>query len=180
LGADHLTANFNATNFGGRIEGGYRFAIWGGEGWPAFGITPYAALQGQSFRTPAYSESATFGSSIFALNYSERTTTAIRTELGVWLDRIVAVDDWMIVSLRARAAWANDNRSDPSIVAAFQALPGTNFTVTGAGVDENALLASGVAEFAFRNGITVAGKVDTEVSRHSNTYAGTAKLRYNW
>src|SRR5215469_8890416 len=40
---DHLTANFNAQSYGGRIESGYRFAtIYGG-------ITPYAAIQAQSF-----------------------------------------------------------------------------------------------------------------------------------
>jgi len=43
---DHLTANFNAQSYGGRIESGYRFAtIYGG-------ITPYAAIQGQSFHRP--------------------------------------------------------------------------------------------------------------------------------
>ena len=43
----HLTASFNAQSFGGRLEGGYRFAtIYGG-------LTPYAAIQAQSFRTPS-------------------------------------------------------------------------------------------------------------------------------
>src|SRR5262245_18534903 len=47
---DLLTANFNAQSYGGRIESGYRFAtIYGG-------ITPYAAIQAQSFHTPAYTE----------------------------------------------------------------------------------------------------------------------------
>src|SRR5262249_56981282 len=50
---DHLTANFNAQSYGGRIESGYRFAtIYGG-------ITPYAAIQGQSFHTPGYTETDT-------------------------------------------------------------------------------------------------------------------------
>jgi len=40
---DHLSASFNAQSFGGRVEGGYRFAtIYGG-------LTPYAAIQAQSF-----------------------------------------------------------------------------------------------------------------------------------
>ena len=47
---DHLTASFNAQSFGARVESGYRFAtIFGG-------LTPYAAVQAQSFRTPSYSE----------------------------------------------------------------------------------------------------------------------------
>src|SRR5262249_35386228 len=47
---DHLTADFNAQSYGGRLEGGYRFAtIYGG-------ITPYAAIQAQSFHTPGYTD----------------------------------------------------------------------------------------------------------------------------
>ena len=42
---DHLTASFNAQSFGARVESGYRFAtIFGG-------LTPYAAIQAQNFRT---------------------------------------------------------------------------------------------------------------------------------
>ena len=43
---DHLTASFNAQSFGARVESGYRFATMFG------GLTPYAAIQAQSFRTP--------------------------------------------------------------------------------------------------------------------------------
>ena len=47
---DHLTAKFDAQSYSGRLEGGYRFAT------PYLGITPYAAIQAQSFRTPGYTE----------------------------------------------------------------------------------------------------------------------------
>ena len=51
-GTDHLTADFAAQSYGGRIETGYRFAT------ALVEITPYAAAQVQSFRTPSYSERA--------------------------------------------------------------------------------------------------------------------------
>src|SRR4029077_15034543 len=47
---DHLTAKFDAQSYSGRLEGGYRFAT------AYLGITPYAAIQAQSFRTPGYTE----------------------------------------------------------------------------------------------------------------------------
>jgi outer membrane autotransporter protein len=47
---DHLTADFNAQSYGGRLEGGYRFATLYGA------IAPYAAIQAQSFHTPSYNE----------------------------------------------------------------------------------------------------------------------------
>ncbi len=43
-GADHLRASFDAHNWGGRIEGGYRLAT------PVVGITPYGAYQAQWVR----------------------------------------------------------------------------------------------------------------------------------
>jgi uncharacterized protein with beta-barrel porin domain len=179
-GIDHLTADFSANNIGGRIEGGYRFAIPGVFDLSGFGFTPYAAFQMQAFRTPSYSEIAASGSSIFALNYSAHTTTVTRTELGAWFDRSIGLNDSAILSLRTRAAWAHDDWSDTRMTAAFQSLPGSSFTVIGATPVRDSLLASAVAEISFRNGISLAGKFDSELAQRSQTYVGTARLRYTW
>ncbi|MDP3689741.1 ice-binding family protein [Bradyrhizobium sp.] len=179
-GLDRLTAGFAANNVAGRIEGGYRFAIPGVYGLPGFGFTPYAALQMQAFRTPSYSETAVSGSSMFALDYQAHTTTTIRTELGAWVDRSMPLTSWAALSLRGRAAWAHDHWSDTSMTAGFQSLPGSSFTVIGATPVKDSLLVSAVAEVSFRNGISVAGKFDTEQAAHSQTYVGTARLRYAW
>src|SRR6201997_3282549 len=59
---DHLTASFNAQSYSGRIESGYRF------GTPYGGITPYAAIQAQSFHTPGYTETDAIANG-FALTF---------------------------------------------------------------------------------------------------------------
>ena len=134
----------------------------------------------QAFRTPSYSEIAASGSSIFALNYDAHTTTVTRTELGAWVDRSIALNEGAVLALRTRAAWAHDNWSDTSMTAAFQSLPGSSFTVIGATPARDSLLASAVAEVSFRNGISLAGKFDSELAQRSQTYIGTARLRYTW
>ena len=180
-GTDHLTADFSAYNIGGRIEGGYRFALPGVVGWPGqFGITPYAAGQVQSFRTPSYSEGAASGSSIFALTYDARTTNTARTELGARFDWSVPVNYDTTLALRARAAWAHDYWSSPDITASFQALPGSSFIVTGAAPAKDLLLASAGAEIGFRNGFSLAAWFDGEFAGQSQKYAGTGRLRYTW
>jgi uncharacterized protein with beta-barrel porin domain len=180
-GTDHLTAEFSANNIGGRIEGGYRFAIPDVLGLPGrSGITPYAAGQMQAFRTPSYSESAASGSSIFALAYDAQTTTAARTELGAWLDRNIAVDYGTTLVLRARAAWAHDFWSAPNMTAMFEALPGSSFTVTGAAPASDLLLASVGAEIWLRHGWSLGAWFDGEFAEHSQQYAGTGRLRYVW
>jgi uncharacterized protein with beta-barrel porin domain len=179
-GIDHLTADFSANNVGGRIEGGYRFAIPGVFDQPGFGFTPYAAFQMQAFRTPSYSEIAASGSSTFALAYDAHTTTVTRTELGAWFDQPIALYDGSMLSLRSRAAWAHDNWSDPRYTATFLSLPGSSWIETGAAPAHDLLLASAVAEISFKNGISLAGKFDAELSPHSHTYIGSARVRYSW
>jgi outer membrane autotransporter protein len=179
-GTDHLTADFSANNVGGRIEGGYRFAIPGVFDSSGFGLTPYAALQVQAFHTPSYNEIAASGSPTFALAYDARTTTTVRTELGSWVDKSYALDRDNVLSLFGRVAWAHDWYSDPSITAAFQSLPGSSFTVIGAApVHDSALLTAG-AQLYMRNGWAVMAKLDTEFAQGSHTYIGTGRLSYTW
>ena len=180
-GTDHLTADFSAHNIGGRIEGGYRFAVPGVLAWPGqFGVTPYAAGQVQSFRTPSYSEGAASGSSIFALTYDARTTNTARTELGARFDWSMPINYDTVVGLRARAAWAHDYWSSPSVTATFQALPGASFTEFGAAPARDLFLASAGGEISYRNGFSFAAWFDGEFAGQSQKYAGTGRLRYTW
>jgi uncharacterized protein with beta-barrel porin domain len=92
----------------------------------------------------------------------------------------VALHDGAMLALRARAAWAHDYWSNSSISAAFQALPGSNFIVTGAVPLRDSLLASVGAEIGFRNGISLAALLDGELNANSQTYVGTIRARYAW
>jgi uncharacterized protein with beta-barrel porin domain len=170
---DHLTASFNAQSFGGRVESGYRLAT------PVGGVAPYAALQAQSFRTPAYSEIDVTGGG-FGLTYNSRSATDTRSELGVRFDKVAAVDPTAVLTLRGRLAWAHDWVSDHAIAAAFQTLPGASFIVNGATPATDSGLVSAGAELRLANGVTLLGKVDGELARHSTTYAGTGTLRVSW
>jgi outer membrane autotransporter protein len=170
---DHLTADFKAQSFGGRIEGGYRF------GTPIVGVTPYAAVQAQSFRTPGYSEVDGSGGG-FGLSYNSRTGTDTRSELGARFDHVAAFDRNAVLTLRARLAWAHDWVSNPALAAAFQALPGTNFIVNGATPAKDSALVSTGAELRLVNGVTLLAKFDGEFARGSQTYAGTGTIRYAW
>jgi len=170
---DHLTANFNAQSYGGRIESGYRFAtIYGG-------ITPYAAIQAQSFHTPRYTETDAIANG-FALTFNGRDATDTRSELGARFDRVLAVYSNAVLALRGRVAWAHDWVSDPTLLPVFQALPGASFIVDGATPAKNSALTSAGAELRLANGVTLLAKFDGEFAAHSSTYAGTGTVRYRW
>ncbi|MEA2959084.1 MAG: hypothetical protein QOJ58_4750 [Alphaproteobacteria bacterium] len=183
LGTDRLTAAFSAYDIGGRIEGGYRFAIPALQGIGQYGVTPYAAGQMQTFHMPSYTEtgaSAFGGPSDFALAYDARKTTTLRTELGAWFDWTVPLDLSTSVALRGRAAWARDQWDDPSINAAFVSLPGSGFAVTGASPAKNLMLASAGAEVYFGNGFSLSGWFDGELAQNAHKYMGNGRLRYTW
>ena len=64
--------------------------------------------------------------------------------------------------------------------AAFQTLPGSNFTVNGAAPPTNLALLTSGAEYRMANGISLGAKFDTELASRSQTYAGTGTVRYTW
>jgi uncharacterized protein with beta-barrel porin domain len=70
--------------------------------------------------------------------------------------------------------------SNPTLAAAFQALPGTSFIVNGATPAKDSALVSTGAELRLVNGVTLSGKFDGEFARRSSTYAGTGTIRYAW
>jgi outer membrane autotransporter protein len=170
---DHLTANFNAQSYGGRFEGGYRFGTSHG------GITPYAAIQAQSFHTPGYTETGLIPNG-FALTFNGRDATDTRSELGARFDRVLAVYSDAVLAVRGRIAWAHDWVSDPTLTPFFPALPGASFIVNGAPPAQNSTLASAGGELRLANGVTLLAKFDGEFASHSSTYGGTGTFRYRW
>jgi uncharacterized protein with beta-barrel porin domain len=173
-GIDKLTANYKANTFAARTEAGWRVSPVSG-----IGVTPYAALQVTSFRLPGYSETAVSGSNQFALSYSAQTTTNARGELGARADKAFPIRDGLF-TLRGRAAWVHDSNTDRPATAAFQALPGTAFTVNGARPAANAALVSAGGTMDWLNGFSLAGGFEGEFSSTTRSYAGKATLRYAW
>jgi autotransporter-associated beta strand protein len=173
---DQLTAGFVGQSYAARVEAGYRF------GMPVsraiVGITPYAALQAQLSHTPSYSETDLTGGG-FGLAYNAMTATDTRSEIGARFDNLQMVGN-MPLLLRARAAWAHDWRSNPSLTAVFQALPGASFIVNGATPPKDSALATAEAELRLAANWSLLAKFDGEFSAGSRTYAGTGVLRYRW
>jgi hypothetical protein len=144
-----------------------------------FGITPYAAIQAQSFHTPGFTETDVIPNG-FGLAFGSRDATDTRSELGTRFDRVLAVYSNAVLALRGRVAWAYDWVSDPTLMPVFQALPGASFIVNGATLPKNSALTSAGAELRLANGVTLLAKFDGDFASHSSTYGGTGTFRYRW
>ena len=170
-----LDADFDGQSFSGRLEGGYHVR----SSMP-FGLTPYAALQAQSFSTPAYNESAAAGASPFALAYDARTATGVRGEIGTWTDTTFTSVGGTDFHLIGRMGWAHDWQTNPELGAAFLGLQNASFVVNGATPPTDLFLLSIGAGWRWLSGWSFLAKFDSELSGSSQTYAGTAQLRYSW
>jgi uncharacterized protein with beta-barrel porin domain len=175
-GADTLKADFDAQSFGGRLEGGWRLHPLAA----AITVTPYAAIQAQSFRLPGYSETAASGSPQFALSYAGQTSTATRAELGSWLARNVQLASGDTAVLFGRVAWAHDRFGNLAVTPSFLALPGASFIVDGAVPPADLALITAGAEWRSRGNWSVMGRFDGEFGNGQQTYTGTARVRYAW
>ena len=112
--------------------------------------------------------------------YNARNGSDTRSELGARFDQALPLATTAVLALNARAAWAHDWVTNPSLTPVFQALPGASFIVNGATpVSDSALLSAG-GELRFLNGWAIAGRFDGEFADRAQTYAGTGTLRYVW
>jgi autotransporter-associated beta strand protein len=173
FGGDQLAANFSGQSYAGRLEAGYHYAAA-----PGIWVTPYAAMQVQSFGTPAYRETDLSGGG-FGLSYNAMTATDTRGEIGGRFDHLTLLGA-MPLTLRVRAAWAHDWVTNPSLGAVFQSLPGASFIVYGASPPKNSALASAGADLYLTRALSLAAKIDGEFAAGSQTCAGTGTLRYTW
>lgn len=170
---DQLTAKFNGTTWGGRMEVGYRFPAS-----DAFGATPYAAFQAQHFNTPAYGETDLVDGGL-GLTYSGRSGSDIRSEIGARFTSRAAWADVPVI-VRSRLAWAHDWVSNPAFNATFQALPVSSFIVNGAMPASDYALASLGAELHMTARWSLSGQFDSQFAQNVRSYSGTATLRYTW
>jgi outer membrane autotransporter protein len=173
IGTDILSADFNATSFGGRLESGIRTGLFG------IDTTPYAAVQVQRFRTDGYSEDVKSGSKQFALSYGDTSQTATRTELGFRFANEYWKADGCNYSVFGKLAWAHDFDTDRALTPVFQSM-GSSFIVNGAEADSDLALVQVGVEARLANGWSAMAKLGGEFGGDTQTYTAQGRLRYAW
>lgn len=172
-GSDNLHASFDAQDIAGRVEAGYHMFNVAAP----FVVTPYAAVQPQTFSTPTYTETATSGSPQFALTYGAHTSTSVRTEVGSWANQNVSPN----LNVFGRLAWVHDDSGSPALGASFAGLPAAgSFTVTGAKPGSERGLFTFGGEWQMAAGWALLGRVDAEAGANISSVTATARVRYTW
>jgi uncharacterized protein with beta-barrel porin domain len=137
-------------------------------------------VQAQSYHTPSFSEASSSGSNLYALNYALHTGSVTRAEFGSWLSNNYLLAGGAEAVLFGRAAWAHDWQENLQAAATFLTVPAASFIVNGAKPASNLAVVTAGAELRLAQGISLMGKFDGEFGQGTNTYTGTARVRYLW
>lgn len=173
-GVNYYRAHFHAQEIGARLEIGRRFS----DG--ALGITPYAAVQGQQFRTPGYAEAGPTSSPLLALSYAKQTIEDANHELGVQVDQALWSSDPSALRLGARLGWIHDYSGASNRHASFTQFAGTDFKVNGNPIAQDAARVALFASSTLTDELSISARALSELSQDTQSYAGSLSLAYHW
>ncbi|GGD47753.1 ice-binding family protein [Sinisalibacter lacisalsi] len=169
-GVDRLIGATTADTFAAHVEAGYHMG----------NFTPFAGLRAQSYTTHAFSETAASGTSSYALQYDEHTTTSLRSELGLDMQWVNERDGGAMTTFGLRAAWAHEFASNQPGTRSFVNAPGVTFPASGAARDRDSLILAANAGMAASNGLYFDGAIKAEYSRSSRDLGGSLTVGYRW
>ena len=170
-----LDASYHATDWGGRLETGYTFALDG-----TSSAAPFFALVGDSYHQPGYSETLFNTVSSLGASYAAMTTAVTHTELGLRYYRYFSLDDGWYLSLDTAAAWERELDDDPLILASFQTSPGSSFVLRGTRpAEDTALLGTGL-RLQVKDGFTFGIRSDARLGAGTTIFSGTLDATYRW
>jgi autotransporter-associated beta strand protein len=174
LGRTGVTASYATQAWSGRIEASLPVATWHG-----LTLSPLGAFQAVRASSPAAVERDGAGASTAMLTLARRSDMTSRSELGVQLDSSLIAGATPVTGF-FRAAWAHYFQRDANLTAALNGLPGASFAVSGARPDRNAALLAAGADIRLSQGVSLAMRVDSELSANTRRVSGTAQLRMSF
>ena len=157
---------FDGYQYGGRVEGGWRF------GFDKNVLTPFAGLTVQALTQSAYTETsrnaATGAPGVLGLTVQGQTSTSIRSTLGAQFETAITATDDAILRPRLRLGWAHEFNVYRTATASLGALL-PNALVVGAGFD-----------LELTRMVRIYGQFDGEFSDNARAFAGTGGVRLVW
>ncbi len=172
LGVNSVKGSYRAESWSGRLE-----AAWAAATFAGVTLSPIAAIQAQSVRTPGFTETNGFTGAAFGVTSLGRSNSTVRSELGAKLgiDTVLAGAQ---VNLYAKAAWAHYYVRDAGFSAGLVGLSGASFVTEGAKPARDAALLSVGADVKLSSQMSLGARLDSELSSSARSYAGSLRLRY--
>lgn len=169
-----LKAALQSSDAGGRVEAGYGFQLGSTRT-----LSPYVALVGDAYMTPAYSEYAASGSSRFAAAFAASTIGIVHGELGAHYEQT-----WHLahgnLSLELLGAWEHELDDNPFVLTSFLIDPTATFQARGVRPAIDTGLAGLGLRFATSQRFSVGVRGDTRLGARTTIFSGTLDGTFNW
>jgi outer membrane autotransporter protein len=169
---------FDGHQYGGRLEGGWRFAI------DRSTLTPFAGLTVQALSQSGYSETstntATGAPGIAGVTVQGQTATSVRSALGMQFETAFEANDGVLVKPRLRLGWGHEFNTNRSATVALSVLPSAPFQVSGATPNADALLVGAGLELELGGMVRIYGQFDGDFSGNARSVSGTGGIRLVW
>lgn len=166
------TAKSSDDEYLGRIETGYRF------GTRPVDITPLAGFQAARLHADGFTETGSNGASA-GLDVRGRDVDSDKSFVGLQFDghTLLAAD---VVTPFARVTWEHEFHRDRGLDAAFVAVPGSDFTVSGPSAAEDAARVNAGLKVAVTGHVELSASFDGAFSGRSDSYGGNGGLKISW
>ncbi|UYN94288.1 MAG: autotransporter domain-containing protein [Enhydrobacter sp.] len=177
--AEQATASFAGYQYGGRIEGGWRFAL--GD----MTLTPFGGLTVMALSQPGYTEVsrnlATGAPGMLGLTYQAQTATSVRSGIGAQFEASLRVGEDILFRPRLRLGWAHEFNTERTTTASLGTLlPSAAFTVRGATPAADALLVGAGFDLQLASMVRLYGQFDGDFAANAQSYSGTGGVRLIW
>ncbi|MCW5693040.1 MAG: autotransporter domain-containing protein [Pseudolabrys sp.] len=174
---EQAKGSFDSDQFGGRLELGWRTAM------RSITLTPFAAIAPTTLWQQGYSETSTTSTGapgILGLTYQSNRVSSVPGFLGLQVDGRFTFDNGTTLLPFARVSWVHEFDTNRSVTASFINITGGSFTVEGASADANALRLEGGGSYALNPRASLFASVNSQLSSHSQSFAGMGGLRLGW
>ncbi|HEY4166690.1 MAG TPA: autotransporter domain-containing protein [Reyranella sp.] len=172
------TGAFDGQQYGGRVEGGWRFAI------DQNTLTPFAGMTVQALNQSGYSETSrdvtTGNQGLLGVTVQGQTTTSVRSVLGLQFETAIGAVDSAVLKPRLRLGWGHEFNTNRSATVALSLLPGAPFQVTGAQPNADSLVVGAGLELELGRMLRVYGQFDGDFSGNARGFSGTGGIRLIW
>jgi outer membrane autotransporter protein len=172
-------ASFDGYQYGGRVEGGWRFGI--DRHW----LTPFAGLTAQAFQQSGYTETSrnvtTGAPGMLAVSVQGQTTTSGRAALGAQFETAILAYEGNAFRPRLRLGWGHEyNVNRSATVSLSSLLPGAPFQVTGAQAAADSLVVGAGFDLELGGMVRLYGQFDGNFASNASAFAGTGGVRLLW
>jgi uncharacterized protein with beta-barrel porin domain len=170
---------FNGYQYGGRVEGGWRFSF------DKNVLTPFGGLTVQALTQSGYTENsrtaATGAPGVLGVTVQGQTSTSVRSTFGGQFETAITATDDAILRPRLRLGWAHEfNTNRTATVTLGSVLPNAPFQVTGAQPAPDSLFISAGFDLELTHMVRLYGQFDSDLSYNARAFAGTGGLRLVW